>query len=136
MTTTKNSLRLVSGGAPATTGYSRYDPVRRVLNRVLKAQLTPALTVEEACYLSPDWPASSTRRVETLLAQLRILSSAGLEARLACDDLPEGIALVDVARFTARFPELASAVPVMLAHEGVQTYTEGLPRRRPVLTLV
>jgi len=136
MTTIKNSLSLIPGGASAGSGSGRRDPVCLVLNRVLKAKLTSTLTVEDACYLTPAYPGDSVLRVETLLAQLRMLSNAGLEARLETEDLPEGIVLADPERFTARFPELAHAVPVLLAHDGVQPYTDGLPRRRPQLTLV
>jgi hypothetical protein len=93
------------------------------------AQLTPDLTVEEACHLQV-YADDEVPRMEQYLEDVQALRSAGLDARVQLGDVPEGIVIADPKVFMDRFPELASVVPVMLAHDGVQPYTDGLPRRQ------
>jgi hypothetical protein len=133
----KTLLRLIKGGASAPANrMSGHDQVRLILRRVLKARLKPGLTVEEACHLRVFGREEPMACMEHLLEDVQELRRAGLEARIQLDDIPEGIVLTDPKAFTARFPDLAAAVPVMLAHDGVQPYTEGLPRRSTHLCVV
>lgn len=142
MTETKHRFRVIQGGAATP---ARYGSPRELLKLVLKAQLTQTLTVEEASHLNSPYLEDSLPTMDKFLADFNMLRSAGLDVRIQLGDLPEGIVLTDPARFKQRFPELAQAVPVMLAHDGVQPYTEGIPRRlhpkpsvarAPALTLV
>ncbi|KVP17307.1 hypothetical protein [Burkholderia ubonensis] len=132
----KISLRLIQGGAVDSPAPGSYAAVKQLLRRVLKAKLTPDLTVEEACHLRVYEFGEHIPRMEHLLEDVKELRRAGLDARIQLGDVPEGIVLTDPKVFTARFPELAAAVPVMLAHDGVQPYTDGMPRRRQRLTAV
>lgn len=127
----KPSLRLILGGVQSTPATSppTYGSVRQLLRRVLMAQLTPDLTVEEACHLQV-YADDEVPRMEQYLEDVQALRSAGLDARVQLGDVPEGIVIADPKVFMDRFPELASVVPVMLAHDGVQPYTDGLPRRQ------
>lgn len=122
----KHPFRVIQGGAQAPKAYG--SP-RELLKRVLKANLTPTLTVEAACHLNGPGYEHTLPSMDEFLADFNLLRDAGLDVRIQLGDLPEGIVLADPERFTARFPELALAVPVLLAHEGVQPYTEGIPRR-------
>lgn len=122
----KHPFRVIQGGAQAP---KVYGSPRELLKRVLKAQLTPTLTVEEASHLNIPDLANGLPSMEQFLDDFNMLRSAGLDIRIQLDDLPEGIVITDPDRFKEKFPELASAVPVMLAHEGVQPYTAGIPRR-------
>jgi hypothetical protein len=134
----KTVLRLIKGGASTApvTSMNGYDTVRLILRRVLKARLKPGLTVEEACHLRVYSREEPIARMEHLLEDVQELRRAGLEARMQLDDIPEGIVLTDPKAFIARFPDLAATVPVMLAHDGVQPYTDGLPRRSTRLSVV
>jgi hypothetical protein len=122
----KHPFRLIQGGKSTPKGYG--SP-RELLKRVLKAQLTPTLTVEEASHLNIPDLTNNLPSMEQFLADFNTLRSAGLDTRIQLDDLPEGIVITDPERFKSRFPDLAMAVPVMLAHDGVQPYTDGIPRR-------
>ncbi|BCQ24733.1 hypothetical protein NK8_29090 [Caballeronia sp. NK8] len=102
--------------------------MRRLLRTVLDAQLTPTLTVEQACHLRIYKEDEAIPRMGSLLDDVSALRKAGLNAAIALRDLPEAIILEEPALFKAKFPHLADAVPVMLAHGGVQPYTDGLPR--------
>ncbi|MCG9124864.1 hypothetical protein LH460_09285 [Laribacter hongkongensis] len=95
---------------------------------MLKAKLTPELTVEEACHLRVYGPDEHIPRMEHFVDDVRELRHAGLGTCGPLGEIPEGIVLIDPKTFIRRFPELADAVPVMLAHEGVQPYTDELPR--------
>lgn len=119
-------FRVIQGGALAPKAYG--SPCE-LLKRVLKAKLTPTLTVEAASHLNIPPLAEAMPSMTDWLGDFELLRDAGLEVRIQLGDIPEGIVLTDPERFTLRFPELAMAVPVMLAHEGVQPYTEGIPRR-------
>jgi hypothetical protein len=126
MTASKHPFRVIEGGAAAA---QRYGSPRELLKRVLKAQLTPTLTVEQASHLNIPYLEDNLPTMDRFLADFNVLRSVGLDVRIQLGDLPEGVVLTDPELFTARFPELAVAVPVMLAHDGVQPYTEGIPRR-------
>ncbi|HDR9103615.1 TPA: hypothetical protein QDB04_000335 [Burkholderia vietnamiensis] len=130
------TLQLISGGKSETSTQNQYGSVRTHLRKVLRAKLTPTLTVEEACHLYVFEEGAVAPSVEQYLADNRELNAAGLEARLGLNDLPEGIVLTNPEKFKAKFPELADAVPVMLAYEGVQPYTDGLPRKTSTLTVL
>jgi hypothetical protein len=131
----KPTFRVIQGGAHAAPAaspkpaHSNYGSVRRLLRRVLMANLTPELTVEDACHLQV-YADDEVPRMEQYLEDIKTLRSAGLDARVQFGDVPEGIVISDPDVFIDRFPELASVVPVMLAHDGVQPYTDGLPRRQ------
>jgi hypothetical protein len=135
MQNNKPSLRLITGGVQSTSieaassTPSHYGTVRQLLRRVLMANLTPDLTVEDACHLQV-YADDEAPRMEQYLEDIKTLRSAGLDARVQFGDVPEGIVIADPDVFMDRFPELASVVPVMLAHDGVQPYTDGLPRRQ------
>jgi hypothetical protein len=130
MQNNKPSLRLIQGGVQSTPANSNnYGSVRQLLRRVLMAQLTPDLTVEDACHLQV-YADDEVPRMEQYLEDMQTLRSAGLDARIQLGDVPEGIVIADPKVFMDRFPELAAVVPVMLAHDGVQPYTDGLPRRQ------
>lgn len=142
MTDSKHRFRVIQGGASTAP---RYGSPRELLKQVLKAQLTPTLTVEEASHLNSPYLADSLPTMEKFLDDFNMLRGAGLDIRIQLGDLPEGVVLADPVRFKERFPELAPAVPVMLAYDGVQPYTDGIPRRlhpkpparrAPALTLV
>ena len=126
MTDSKHRFRVIQGGAGSAP---RYGSPRELLKQVLKAQLTPTLTVEEASHLNSPYLADSLATMEKFLEDFNLLRDAGLDVRIQLGDLPEGVVLADPERFKERFPELAPAVAVMLAHDGVQPYTEGIPRR-------
>lgn len=103
----------------------------RLLRAVLDARLTPDLTVEQLYggeLSGADTPAVTQNFIEAFGA----LRAAGLDLKSETKDLPGGIVLTDPKAFKARFPELAAAVPAMLAHEGLQPFTAGLPRRSGV----
>jgi hypothetical protein len=136
--THRTTLRLIPGGAAfdEKSGVSGYSKVKQVLRRVLNAKLAPDLTVEEACHLRVDFDAEAVPRLEQFLDDVAALREAGLDTRFQLDDIPEGIVLRDTAVFVARFPELTGAVSVMLAYDGVQPYTDGLPRRPARLSMV
>jgi hypothetical protein len=117
--------------------------VRRLLRAVLDAQLTPTLTVEQACHLDVDYMEDDELpALETIFADVGALHNAGLATSRNCVDrytnqpVPDAIMLVSPKRFKKKFPELASAIPVMLAHEGVQPYTDGIPRLPRMLDVV
>lgn len=142
MTDSTHRFRVIQGGAATP---ARYGSPRELLKLVLKAQLTPTLTVEEASHLNAPYLEDSIPTMDKFLDDFNMLRGAGLDVRIQLGDLPEGIVISDPERFKQRFPELALAVPVMLAHDGVQPYTEGIPRRlhpkaiavrAPALTLV
>lgn len=105
-----------------------YVQVRRLLRAVLDAKLTPTVTIEEACHLRVYGADEEIPRMEFQLDDVKALRHAGLGTCIALDNLPAAIVIEDPAVFKARFPQLADAVPVMLAHGGVQPYTDGLPR--------
>lgn len=130
MTDKKNPFRLIQGGAPSPAA-PQYGSPRELLKRVLKAKLTPTLTVEDASHLSTPDLEEGLPSMEKFLADFNMLRSAGLDIRIQLDDVPEGIVITDPERFKAKFPDLAPAVPVMMAHDGVQPYTDGIPRRLP-----
>ena len=134
MTDKKNPFRLIQGGVAAVPSTPQYGSPRELLRRVLKAKLTPTLTVEEASHLNIPDLEDGFPSMEQFLADFNMLRSAGLDIRIQLDDLPEGIILTDPERFKARFPELAVAVPVLMAHEVVQPYTDGIPRRLQAAT--
>lgn len=136
MQQTRISLQVIQGGAGRTLSLVGNTTMRQLLMRVLKARLTPTLTVEQASHLNSPDLAGNLPSMETFLADLTLLRSAGLDAHIQFDDIPEGIVLIDPERFKARFPELALAIPAMLTHGGVQPYTEGLPRHAPALSVV
>lgn len=129
MTDKKNPFRLIQGGVVAAPTAPQYGSPRELLKRVLKAKLTPTLTVEEASHLNIPDLEEGLPSMEKFLADFNTLRGAGLDIRIQLDDLPEGIVITDPERFKARFPELALAVPIMMAHDGVQPYTDGIPRR-------
>ncbi|MBU9200385.1 hypothetical protein KTD31_03330 [Burkholderia multivorans] len=130
------TLRLISGGKTEPATQNLYGSVRMHLRKVLRAKLTPTLTVEDACHLYVFEEGAAAPAVEKYLADNRELNAAGLEVRMGLDNLPEGIVLTNPEKFKAKFPELADAVPVMLAYEGVQPYTDGLPRKASSLTVI
>jgi len=143
MTERKFTLQLIQGGAapsPAvgvnSSTNTGYAAVRNLLRRVLKAKLTPQLTVEDACHLRPYYEDDEMPRMEQLLSDIQELRNAGLDTRRYLNDLPDCIVMADPKVFVSRFPELAAAVPVMLAHDGVQPYTDGLPCRATRLNTV
>lgn len=105
-----------------------FHNVRNQLHRVLKAHLTPVLTVEQAAHLGRVYADGEEPEMEELLSDLRILRNAGLDVLMNLEDEPDGIILMDPKKFLARFPELAEAIPVMIEHEGVMPYTDGMPR--------
>lgn len=111
-------------------------PRGAILLKVLRAKLTPSLTVEQACHLDvPDLPDELVPRAETILADRKLLRAAGLDLKAANGAMPAAVVLADPSRFTARFPELSAAVPVLLACEGVAPYTQGRPRKPPKVGL-
>jgi hypothetical protein len=135
MQNNKPTFRVIQGGVHSTpaaspkSANSNYGSVRQLLRRVLMANLTPDLTVEDACHLHV-YADDEVPRMEQYLEDIQTLRSAGLDARVQFGDVPEGIVIADPDVFMDRFPELAAVVPVMLAHDGVQPYTDGLPRRQ------
>lgn len=134
-------FKLIQGSAPTLLSTGPYA----ILLRVLKARLTPTMTVEDASHMNMMELTSGIPTVEQFLADFQTLRNAGLDIRGQLGDIPEGIVLTDPELFMMRFPELAYAVPVMLEYEGVQPYTAGCPRiatpspvtpKKPKLTLV
>jgi len=84
--------------------------------------------VEDASHLWVYVFDEPNPRMAYLHDDLDELRRAGLKALPRLGNKPVGIVLADAKIFVARFPELAEAVPLMLAYEGVQPYTHGLPR--------
>lgn len=125
-------LRLVVN-RDSTPPHAPVNSTNRLLRAVLDARLSPDVTVEQ--FYGGELPGADPTAIgETFVRAFSQLRAAGLDLKPDSDDLPGGIVLTDPEAFKARFPELAAAVPVMLAHEGVQPLTAGLPRRRVAVT--
>lgn len=136
-----------SGGVvPYTPGLPRISDERATPNdlsrsgtpllAILKAKLTPELTVEDACHLRDLDDDEEPPEEGLLFEHLRLLQLAGLD--VSCElfsvdnplarPLPPAIVLSDEQAFTSTFPELAHLVPRLVEARGVQPYTRGLPR--------
>lgn len=103
----------------------RFNTVQDALRAVLKARLTPTKTVEDACHLDfQELEAHELTQGDEAIADFRMLRKVGLQPILS---EPSRIVLRNADRFAAAFPDLVNAIPVLLAHDGVQPYTEGLP---------
>lgn len=108
--------------APAATTY-----VQKLLFDVLKAKLTPTLTVEDACHHDMTY-TDDVPPVEAFLAHFQLLRAAGLDIQGPPYDAPSGIVLYDAYLFKLKFPHLEASIAPMLAHCGVIPYTFGMPR--------
>jgi hypothetical protein len=113
---------------PSATWHVRqFDTVTQALRAVLEARISPTKSVEAACHLNlqmleeHEYPSPTE-----FLADTRDMLNAGLQ-KCGEFELPARIKISDVNLFLATFPHLANAVPVMLAHQGVQPYTRGEP---------
>lgn len=101
---------------------------KAALHAVLHAELAPGLTVEDASHArvrhlpEPERPPESKISADRLL-----LARAGLDF-VRGYGVPDVIALKSARLFRLRFPDLAHAIPVLIASQGVQPYTDGLPR--------
>jgi hypothetical protein len=113
---------------PSATWHVRqFDTVRQALRAVLDARVSPTKSVEAACHLDleileeHEFPSPTEFQEDS-----HDMLQAGLQK---CPEfvLPACIKINDVNLFLATFPHLANAVPVMLAHQGVQPYTHGEP---------
>ncbi|WP_343029369.1 hypothetical protein [Janthinobacterium sp. CAN_S7] len=80
--------------------------------------------------------------IETFYADFGALHNAGLASSMDCvyrdtnQPVPDAVVLVSPKRFKKKFPALAAAIPAMLAHEGVQPYTDGIPLLTRMLDVV
>ncbi len=101
---------------------------KELLHAVLHAELAPGLTVEDACHArvrhvpEPDRPPESKISADRLL-----LARAGLDF-VRGYGVPDAIALKSARLFRLAFPDLAHAIPVLIASQGIQPYTDGLPK--------
>ena len=99
-----------------------------VLHAVLHAELAPGLTVEDASHARVRHLPESDRPSESKVrADRRLLAQAGLDY-VCGDGTPDAIVLKRPRLFKLAFPELTYAIPVLEASQGVQPYTDGLPK--------
>jgi hypothetical protein len=108
-----------------------------LLKAVLKAELAPGLTVEDACHTEMHYSPEIAPEVEVMMAHRRLLRHAGLNFAMGDETLPDAIVLEKPKLFKQKFPQLEAAIPLLLAGEGVQPYTNGMPRvtKRPALVI-
>ncbi|MDR6739119.1 hypothetical protein J2X56_001105 [Herbaspirillum sp. 1173] len=111
----------------ATWHVRQFDTVKKALRAVLEARITPTKSVEAACHMNLDMlDEHESPSPSEYLADTRLMLSAGLQ-KCGEFELPAHIKICDVNLFLATFPHLANVVPIMLAHQGVQPYTNGEP---------
>lgn len=132
------------GVVPYTPGYPRTTPkvvapapmsqTGTPLLAVLRAKLTPELTVEDACHLRGLGEDDDIPTFEQFREDTRLLRESGLDGSPVLIDMstgttiPEAIVLQDEKVFAATFPELAHLIPLMNEVGGVVPHTRGLPR--------
>lgn len=138
MSDSKPRLYLVSNRPSESKPEETQGTVREIFGRLLKAKLTPTLTVEDASHLDLPFITDEDKlpSVDDIFETIRLLERAGLGVRMWSEEIPEGIVLVDEDLFRAKFPELAAAIPLLKAYEGVQPYSGGVPRRLQRLTVL
>jgi len=110
------------------------------LRAVLKAELRPGLTVEDACHFEMCYEGVEldAEGLKQFIADSKLLRQAGLGVSPSNGTTPDAIVLHNKRLFKRKFPHLAPAIPLLEACEGVQPYTDGLGRypRETRLTVV
>lgn len=109
-----------------------------LLKAVLKAELAPNLTVEEACHTEMHYDVEIAPPFEVLREHRILFHRAGLSYSVGDAELPDAIVLDDPKKFKSAFPHLEAAIPLLIEGQGVRPYTEGLPRvvKRPSLVTI
>ena len=104
------------------------SPEKAALHAVLHAVLAPGLTVEDASHARVrHLPESDRPPAAQISADRLLLARAGLDY-VRGYDVPDAIVLKSARLFKQAFPDLAYAVPILVASQGVQPYTDGLPK--------
>jgi len=100
------------------------------LRAVLKAELRPGLTVEDACHFEICYEGVEldAEGLAQFRADSALLRGAGLGVSSSNGTAPDAIVLHNKRLFKLKFPHLAPAIPLLEACEGVQPYTDGLGR--------
>ena len=105
-----------------------HSPETAALHAVLHAVLAPGLTVEDASHARVrHLPESERPPAAQISADRLLLARAGLDY-VRGYDVPDAIVLKSARLFKQAFPDLSYAVPILQASQGVQPYTDGVPK--------